>query len=174
MSHSPTTSSRARQTLIFASATHIWSDFFFALLVPLLILIKEDSELNLTYTQVGLLRTVHTGASAALQVPFGFLAESIGEFWLLLVGNIWVATSFLVLASAHAFPAMFWATLVGGLGGGTQHPLASSLVSRVYDARGRSTAIGTVNFAGDLGKIGAPVVALLVAISFGWRVSINR
>ncbi len=162
-----------RRTLAFASATHVWSDLLFALLVPLLLLMREDPELNLTYTQVGLLRSVHAGASAALQVPFGFLAERIGEFWLLLMGNIWVATGLLVLASAHAFPAMFWATLVGGLGGGTQHPLASSLVSRAYDDRGRSTAVGTVNFSGDLGKMAAPAAALLVAIPFGWRVTLR-
>ena len=58
---------------------------------------------------------------------------------------------------------------VGGLGGGTQHPLASSMVSRAYDDRGRATAVGTVNFAGDLGKMIAPLVAGLLAISMGWR-----
>ena len=173
MSHSATTSSRARQTLIFASATHIWSDFFFALLVPLLILIKEDPELNLTYTQVGLLRTVHTGASAALQVPFGFLAERVGEFWLLLGGNVWVAAGLVALAAAHGFQVIFWATLLGGLGGGTQHPLASSLVSRVYEGPRRSTAVGTVNFAGDPGKMAAPALAWLLAIPYGWRTAMR-
>ena len=163
----------SRRTLIFTSATHVWSDFFYALLVPLLVLMKEDPELELSFTEVGLLRTVHTGAMALLQVPFGFLAERVGEFWLLLGGNLWVAVGFVVMAAAPTFPLLFSATLVGGLGGGTQHPLASSLVSRIYDDRGRSTAVGIVNFAGDPGKMLAPIVSLLVAIPFGWRATMR-
>jgi fucose permease len=58
---------------------HVWSDLFFALLVPLLPFIKED--MGLSFTQVGLLRSVFSGASAILQVPAGLLAESAGEFW---------------------------------------------------------------------------------------------
>ena len=43
------------------------------------------------------------------------------------------------------------------------------MVSRSHDARGRSTAVGTVNFAGDLGKLAAPAVTLLLAARYGWR-----
>ena len=68
-----------------------------------------------------------------------------------------------------AFLILVAASGVGGLGGGTQHPLASSMVSRAYDDKGRATAVGTVNFAGDLGKMIAPLVAGLLAISMGWR-----
>ena len=159
----------ARRTLIFASATHVWSDLFFAILVPLLVLMKEDPELDLSFAQVGLIRAVHSGASAVLQVPFGFAAEKAGEFWLLLGGNIWVAASFLGMAAASSYSVLFAWTLISGLGGGTQHPLASGLVSRVYDASRRSTAVGTVNFAGDLGKMAAPAAAWLLAVPFGWR-----
>ena len=54
---------------------------------------------------------------------------------------------------------------------GTQHPLGSSMVSRAYDERGVSKAVGTVNFSGDLGKMAAPAFALL-AIPFGWRATL--
>ena len=160
---------QARRSLVFASATHVWSDLFFSLLVPLLFIMKEDPELDLSFAQVGLLSTVHTGASAVLQVPSGFLAERIGEVWLLLGGNVWAAAGLVAMAIASSYPWLLGTALLGGLGGGTQHPLASSLVSRIYDGQGRSTALGTVNFAGDLGKMVAPVVALLVAPRYGWR-----
>ena len=158
-----------RRVLFYTSATHVWSDLFFALLVPLLVLMKEDPELDLSFTEIGLLRTVHTGASAAGQVPFGFLAERTGEFWLLLGGNVWVAAGFIAMAATSTFPLLFSATLIGGMGGGTQHPLASSLVSREYERHWRSTAVGAVNFAGDLGKMAAPLAALVIPASLGWR-----
>ena len=164
---------RKRRTLVFASATHVWSDLFYALLVPLLVLMKEDPELELSFGEVGLLRTVHAGASAALQVPFGFLAERVGVFWLVLGGNIWVAAGLVVLAGVSSLPLLLSVTLVGGLGGGTQHPLATSLVSRVYETGRRSAAVGAVNFAGDLGKMAAPVAALLLAVPFGWRATLR-
>ena len=165
--------SSARNTLVFASATHVWSDLFFAITVPLLPLIQSDPQLLLSYTQTGLLRSVQNGASAVLQVPAGYLGERVGEFWLLVGGNVWVAAGLVGMAAATTFPLLLAATLIAGLGGGTQHPLATSMVSRSHDARGRSTAVGTVNFAGDLGKLAAPALALLLAARYGWRGTLN-
>ena len=162
-------SNQARRTLIFASSTHVWSDLFFALYAPLLPLIKED--LDLTFTEVALLKSVYAGASAVLQVPAGFIAERIGEFWLLIGGNIWVAAGLISMALAPGFALLLGFTLVGGLGGGTQHPLASAIVSRAYEDKGRATAVGTVNFAGDIGKLLAPVLALVIAVNYGWRIT---
>ena len=169
----PPKSGRGLNTLAFASATHVWSDLFFAITVPLLPLIQADPKLLLTYTQAGLLRSVPSGASAALQVPAGYLGERVGEFWLLIGGNLWVAAGLVGMAAASTFPLLLAAALVGGLGGGTQHPLATSMVSRSHDARGRSTAVGTVNFAGDLGKLAAPALSLLLVARYGWRGTLN-
>ena len=157
---------RRRRTLAFASATHVWSDLFYALLIPLLPIMREDPALDLSYTEVGLLRTGFGTASIVLQVPAGFLAERWDEFWLLLAGNIWVGAGFLLMASLTSFVPLLAATVLGGLGGGTQHPLATSMVSRAYRDEGHSAAVGTVNFAGDIGKLLAPLV---VIVGLGWR-----
>ncbi len=147
---------------------HIWSDLHFALLFPLLPLIESD--MGLTFTEVGILRATFSGASAVLQIPAGFLAEGVGEFWLLLGGNVWVSVGLIAMALAPMFGLLVLLSFVGGLGGGFQHPLASSMVSRAYDDSGRSTAVGTVNFAGDLGKMVAPpIVAGAIALNMGWR-----
>ena len=158
---------QARRTLLFASATHVWSDLFFALYAPLLPLIKDD--LDLTFTEVAMLKSLYAAAMAVLQVPVGFMADRVGEFWLLVGGNIWVAVGLIGMSLAPTFALLLAFTLLGGLGGGTQHPLASGIVSRAYDSRARATAVGTVNFAGDLGKMAAPAIALVVALSHGWR-----
>ena len=169
----PSEGPNKKKILLFASATHVWSDLFYALMIALLPLMQTDPDLLLSYTDVGLVRTVYSGASAALQIPAGYLAESVGEFWLLLGGNMWVAAGLVGMALAPGFVLILAITLVSGLGGGTQHPLATSMVSRTYDDDGRSTAVGTVNFAGDLGKMAAPAVALLVAIRYGWRATMQ-
>jgi MFS family permease len=149
---------------------HVWSDLYFALPVPLLPLIKED--LDLSFTEVGLLRSVFAGSSAVLQVPAGLLAETAGEFWLLILGNMWVGFGLVGMGLSPVFLVLLAASFFGGLGGGAQHPLASSMVSRAYDTQGRSTAVGTVNFAGDLGKMAAPLVGGAIAVAFGWRTAL--
>ena len=161
--------SPARRTLIFGSAMHMWSDFFFTLIVPLLPLIRSDPELRLSYTEVGVLRSVFSGATAVIQVPVGYLAEFTGEFWPLIGGNLWVALGLIVVAVMPSFILLVVVSFIAGLGGGTQHPLGSSMVSRAYDDKGRSTAVGTVNFAGDLGKMVAPALGGLLGNWFGWR-----
>ena len=158
-----------RRVLIFGSVTHIWSDLFFALLVPLLPYIKEDLELS--YSQVGLLRSFYSGSSALLQIPAGFLAETMGEFWMITIGNIWVSAGLIVMGIVPGFLTLIGSSVVAGVGGGTQHPLASSMVSRAYDSSGRSAAVGTVNFAGDIGKMMAPAVAASFVIAGGWRIA---
>jgi len=145
---------------------HIWSDLIFALLIPLLPAIKDS--LGLTYAEVGLLRSTHSGATAVLQVPAGFLAEYFGEFWMLVTGNLWASAGLIGMGISKGFWLLFVFAIIGGLGGGTQHPLASSMVSRAYNDSGRSAAVGTVNFSGDLGKMVAPALGGTLLIIFGW------
>ena len=155
-----------RRILIFGSVMHIWSDLIFTLPIPLLPAIKEN--LGLTYAEVGLIKSAHSGASGILQVPAGFLAERFGEFWMLVVGNLWASAGLVGMGISNGFWLLFIFAILGGLGGGAQHPLASSMVSRAYNESGRSAAVGTVNFSGDLGKMLAPALAGALLITLGW------
>tara|TARA_Y100000590_G_scaffold31427_4_gene34807 strand:- start:6477 stop:7679 length:1203 start_codon:yes stop_codon:yes gene_type:complete len=160
---------KRRNTLIFASMTHIWSDLFFVIIVPLLPLIQSDPDLLLSYTEAGLFKSVYAASSVVLQIPAGYLATKFGEFWLLIFGNVWVGIGLIGMALTSGYFLLLLLALVAGFGGGTQHPLATSLVSKIYDSNGRSTAVGFVNFAGDIGKLLAPLLSLLCVARFGWR-----
>ena len=160
---------KRRNTLIFASMTHVWSDLFFVIIVPLLPLIQSDPDLLLSYTEAGLFKSVYAASSVVLQIPAGYLATKFGEFWLLIFGNVWVGIGLIGMALTSGYFLLLLLALVAGFGGGTQHPLATSLVSKVYDSNGRSTAVGFVNFAGDIGKLLAPLLSLLCVARFGWR-----
>ena len=155
-----------RRILIFGSLMHIWSDLIFTLPIPLLPAIKEN--LGLTYAEVGLIKSAHSGATAILQVPAGFMAEKFGEFWMLVSGNLWASAGLVGMGMSNGFWLLLIFAIIGGLGGGTQHPLGSSMVSRAYNDSGRSAAVGTVNFSGDLGKMLAPALAGVLLFTFGW------
>jgi len=120
-------------------------------------------------SQLGLLITFYFIALAALQVPTGILAERTGERSLLIGGTVVAGLGF-VLMGLPGGPAMLAVMLVvAGLGSSVQHPLGSTLVARAYGPDRRRIAIGTYNFAGDLGKMLFPVLGGLALASVGWQ-----
>jgi FSR family fosmidomycin resistance protein-like MFS transporter len=162
--------STARRVLLVAAAVHTCNDAFFAVMYPLLPLIAAD--LGLSYAQVGLVKALFSGSSGVLQLPAGVMAERWGEYALLAWGNAWVAVGLLGMAAVVTFPMLLVLAVAGGLGGNFQHPLASTMVARAFEGGRRGTAIGTLNFAGDLGKMAAPALVGLIALPFGWRATL--
>ena len=204
--------------ILFAtSAIHVSNDACFALLYPLLPFVAAD--LDLSYTQVGLIKAAFSGTSSAFQMPAAWVGERLGEYAVLLLGNLWVGVGLGGMALATNYAFLLVAAILAGLGGSAQHPLAPALVARAYDPRGTpdagdggresgvgaqtvpcspapgpaaqppgapppapdaegdqparriglATALGTLNFAGDLGKLVGPLIVALVAPVLGWQ-----
>jgi MFS family permease len=146
---------------------HVVSDALFTGVYPLLPLIAAD--LALTYAQVGLVKTVFAGSSSLFQVPAGMAAERFGEHALLALGTGAVGLGLLAMALATGFWSLLALALLAGLGGNIQHPVATALVSRLFDSGRRGAAIGTLNFAGDIGKVLAPLLVGVATVFGGWR-----
>jgi len=156
-----------RRLIIAASSIHLLNDACFALLYPLLPAIA--AEFHLSYAQVGTLKAAFSGASSVLQIPAGLLGERLGEYLVLLLGNAWVGLGLAGMALSGSFAALLLFSVLAGIGGNAQHPLATSLVSRSAARARMATALGTLNFAGDLGKLLGPLVAGLLVSRLGWR-----
>ena len=160
----------ARAVLLTAALTHVLHDGFSDALYVLLPI--WATEFRLTLTQVGVLKAVYTGGMALSQIPAGLLAERWGERRLLAVGTAIAALGYLAVAtSADGMFLLMGLLLVSGLGSGVQHPLSSSLVAHAYETGPRRAALGTYNFAGDIGKIAVPAGVALAATLVGWRVA---
>jgi MFS transporter, FSR family, fosmidomycin resistance protein len=160
----------AHAVLITAAVAHVLHDGFSDVLYVLLPLWAAEFQLSLT--GVGVLKAVYTAGMALSQIPAGLLAERWGERRLLVVGTAITALGYLAVATtARGMLSLVALLLVAGLGSGVQHPLASSLVSRAYETGPRRAALGTYNFAGDLGKIAVPAAVALVVAFVGWRVA---
>ncbi len=156
-----------QRQLSACAAMHVVNDALFAGVYPLLPFLAVD--LGLTYAQVGLVKTAFSGSSSLFQVPAGIVAERFSEHALLALGTGWVGAGLLAMALATGFGPLLAITLLAGLGGSVQHPVASSVVSRLFDGRRRGTAIGTLNFAGDVGMVLAPVLVGGATFVGGWR-----
>ncbi|HEX5612814.1 MAG TPA: MFS transporter [Burkholderiales bacterium] len=159
---------RRKRALLTCSAVHIVHDGLADLTYVLLPLLAQAFGLSLA--QVGLIRGAHRTAMAALQVPAGLLAERVGERNLLALGTMVTGVAFVALGHASGFFAILAALFLAGVGSSVQHPVASTILSRAYAADGRRAALGTYNFAGDVGKFSfGAMVSLALLAGIGWQ-----
>lgn len=161
---------RPRSVLATAGAMHFVHDGFSEILYVLLPV--WAAEFRLSLWQVGFIRTAYTGGMAAFQIPAGLLAERFGERRLLMLGTLVTACAFIAVATvAGSFLPLLLLLTLAGLGSGVQHPLSSSVVAKAYEDGPRRAALGTYNFAGDIGKVSSAALIGLVAAFAGWRVA---
>jgi FSR family fosmidomycin resistance protein-like MFS transporter len=161
---------RGQGVLLGNALMHLVNDGCFVAFYPVLPLMAV--EFNLSYAQVGMLKTTLSGASTAFQLPMAVLAERFGAITFLALGMAWVAAGFMIIGLATSFLQVLWFTFCAGIGGSVQHPVASSVISREYEGRNRSSALGVLNFAGDVGKFAVPAVFALSLTLYGWRWSL--
>lgn len=157
----------ARLELIRCSFHHFLTDGFSWTLYPLLPLIA--AEFDLGYGSVGAIKTSLNVLLAALGVPFGLLAERVGEVAVLTLGSTTYGLGLALAGLAWSYPVFLVMIILAGAGGGASHPIGSSLVSRSSPGMKSGTAMGILNFSGDVGKAVLPAAAGLVAWFLGWR-----
>ncbi len=124
---------------------------------------------GLSLAQVGALKLAVSGALSAVQVPAGLLAEKLGERPVLVAGTLLSAAAFIGLGLADGIATLVIALVLVGVGAGTQHPLASAMISKAHPGHGRRAALGTYNFCGDLGKVAVPASLTAITAAVGWR-----
>ncbi len=129
---------------------------------------------GLSLAQAGLIRSAHRMAMAAFQMPAGIVAERFGERNLLAFGTVCAGLAFLALGMAGSFVAVLVALFIAGFGSAFQHPLCSTLISHAYLDKSRRSALGTYNFAGDVGKFAfGGIASLLFVAGFSWHVPVT-
>lgn len=156
-----------KKSLITGSLAHFIQDGFTDMLYVFFPV--WQAEFSLTFSQIGLLKTLFSGTMAGFQVPASSFAGRIGAYKLLLIGI--VLTSFAVTSLGYATTPVLlgFFLIVGGLGASVQHPISSSLISSAYpDVNARRTALSTFNVAGDIGKLILPGTAAFLMVQYSW------
>ena len=126
-------------------------------------------EFGLSYAAIGLLRGMFAGTMAGFQIPAGLLSERLGVPLVLAAGTALAGLGYCLAPLVGSYPGLVAILLVAGLGASTQHPLASALVARAFAGPRSLGALGTYNFAGDLGKMALPAAASLLLVLMPWR-----
>ena len=162
---SPTLSSR--RTLAVCGGAHALHDGFTDLLNVLYPLLQ--AQFGLSYTAIGALKTVYSGAMASGQIPSGLLAVRLGGVRVLATGTLLIAVGYGLAGLMGSLYGVIAGLVLAGLGGSTQHPIGSSLVSAAFTGLRSRTALGTYNFTGDVGKVLLPALFAVIAASLGWQ-----
>ena len=156
-----------RRALAVGCGAHALHDGFTDLVYVMLPIWQQEFALG--YAALGLMRTVFSGTLAGFQIPMGFLAERFGTAAVLTFGTALAGIGYMLAGFSTGVAALAAALFVGGLGASTQHPLASSLIAQAFAGRRSLKALGTYNFAGDLGKMTVPAAASLLFVVLPWR-----
>ncbi len=128
-----------------------------------------QAQFGLSYAAIGVLKTVYSGAMAIGQIPSGKLAVRFGGVRVLAVGTALIAIGYGLAGLTGSLYGVVVGLLLAGLGGSTQHPIGSSLVSAAFAGLRSRTALGTYNFSGDVGKVMLPALFAVIAASLGWQ-----
>jgi MFS family permease len=128
-----------------------------------------QAEFGIGYAALGLLRTCYSGTMAGLQIPSALMSERLGVPLVLAVGTALSGIGYLIAGASVGFWTLVVALVIGGIGSSTQHPLASALVARAFAGPRSMRALGTYNFAGDIGKMTVPAAASLMLVLLPWQ-----
>jgi FSR family fosmidomycin resistance protein-like MFS transporter len=157
----------SRRTLTVCGGAHALHDGFTDLLNVLYPLLQ--AQFGLSYAAIGALKTVYSGAMASGQIPSGRLAVRFGGVRVLAIGTALVAVGYALAGLTGSLYGVIAGLLLAGLGGSTQHPIGSSLVSAAFPGLSSRTALGTYNFTGDVGKMLLPALFAVIAAWLGWQ-----
>ncbi|HYX01201.1 MAG TPA: MFS transporter, partial [Reyranella sp.] len=157
----------SRRTLTVCGGAHALHDGFTDLLNVLYPLLQ--AQFGLSYAAIGALKAIYSGAMASGQIPSGKLAVRFGGVRVLAIGTALVAAGYALAGLSGSLYGVIAGLFLAGLGGSTQHPIGSSLVSAAYPGVNSRTALGTYNFTGDVGKVALPAAFAVVAASLGWQ-----
>ena len=126
-------------------------------------------EFGLGYAEVGMLRGIYAGTMATFQIPAALLAERLGTAPVLALGTALAGIGYCLAGVSTGFALLVLALFVGGLGASAQHPLGSALIARAFAGPRSLKALGTYNFAGDIGKMSVPAAAALLLTVMTWQ-----
>lgn len=124
---------------------------------------------GLSYASIGIVRALYAGSMAGLQVPSAALARRFGEVKMLAAGTALAGAAYLGVGASAGLLTLGLALVFCGVGSSTQHPISSTLIASAYEGQRSRDALGTYNFAGDLGKMALPALTAVLIATISWR-----
>jgi predicted MFS family arabinose efflux permease len=136
--------------------------------IPLLLpLIRED--LQISFTQAGMLSVAGTLSYTLMQIPAGYLSDRFGPGRLFFIGLLGWSSLAIVFGLAH----VFWLALLAQFVAGTFRALlfvpGLALIASWFPPGRRATSMSLFMLGGFTGTIVLALAGPLLAALYGWR-----
>jgi FSR family fosmidomycin resistance protein-like MFS transporter len=152
------------------STAHAMSHAYGALL-PLIVPFFV-TDLQLTYTQLGLIFSLSNLVWSPLQLGFGVLGRYCSRRLLLGIGNMCQAAAIIGTSLVHGFADLLSWRVIARIADAPQHPIGNSLISQSFRADRRGLALA-INAAGsNLGTVAVPLIGAFLIATLGWRTTL--
>ncbi len=153
------------KTLVLGSIGHSYNDMYFYILPVLISLFRI--ELNLSYTEAGLIMTVFMAIVAVFSTAWGSLGSRLGYNRLLSLGFLAASLGLLAVTLVSNYIALIILVGFTGIGVSTFHPLTTAMVS--FGIKRPGLSMGVFEGGGAAGAIFATIAVSLLINSWGWR-----
>jgi nitrate/nitrite transporter NarK len=129
-------------------------------------------ELLLSYTESGALMSAYFTGYMIGQLPWGVLADRFGSRRVMAVSVFGVSVATVLFGFGTDFLSLAFTRFLAGLLGAGVFVPSVRLIAGWYETRERGTALGLLNVGGSIGLIVVTWVSPLLAMSYGWRLSL--
>ncbi|MFC1965434.1 MFS transporter [Chloroflexota bacterium] len=140
-----------------------------AMLRPLMPMIRTD--LDLSYTQAGVVIATFAVTSGVSQLPAGWLADRLGPRLIVAIGISGVAIAGLLIGLSQSYTSLIVFLILAAILGGGYHPASANAVSALVPPERRGRALGLHLIGGNSSFWATPLLAAPIAIAWGWRSS---
>jgi MFS family permease len=146
---------------------HGVNDGFMWIIPPLLPAMREYFHLN--YTEMGAFLTLYRFVGNIFQAPAAYLVHFAPIATILVSGLLVMSVGMFIASYSTTYGSLVWISAASGLGRSTYHPLAVTVLSRLFgrDAFGR--AMGLHLSGSSVGMVVAPFIVGLLLSRFGWQ-----
>ncbi len=156
----------SRTILATVTLSHLSQHFYVGLSVLYPDMMRD---LNLNYTQLGVITGASSIISGFLQMMWSLLIRYMPRRILLALGNFLVTVGCFIMGGAGEFMGMITGNAVGGSGQAAQHPVGTSILAQKFSKERVAEALSIHYGLGYVGNIISPILLSFIAISFGWR-----
>ena len=155
-----------RRLLFVISYHHACNDGALIALVAILPILVE--EMGLSYTEIGILG-LGMLITVVIQLAVGRLTDRAFSKYLLEVGAVLMAASFVLVLFVSDFVGLFAAVVFMRVGASFYHPVGISWITREYAGPYMDTALGIQSGIGNFGVIASLATSGFLGEAFGWK-----
>lgn len=126
-------------------------------------------EFNISYSQLGLMRSASTFAAGFPQMFVGFFRRWFSGRVIVGVGNLVNALMNMLAALSRGFLQFLGLRVLGSVGSSTQHPVGASIVSSATETSKMGRMLGLNQAIPSLAFSFTPLIAAYLLTRMGWR-----